>query len=287
MSYQDEWRAIAARVRGLASAGELYATFQTSTSSDSYGMGKTLGSHCQSILKSLEEFRAAHERTLPAPALQCLTEFTQGQRAQVIKDKGATREARAGLIFLIALESELTFLLSSRNEFLRVRSERAFLHLQRLLIVDEDHREKWKKAFNAKRAGEIKCEQLGAVHLLWHGLWAFKVDSKGARTDLVFGDELDGSVEPRAVDGLVLTEWKVADETNAAERFKEAREQAELYKKGPLVTAELAIYRYLVIVTLKDLKRSAVPNDLQVGDVTYRHINIAVETDVPSVQARK
>ena len=91
----------------------------------------------------------------------------------------------------------------------------------------------------------------------------------------------------KLVDGLVLTEWKVADETNAAERFKEAREQAGLYKKGPLVAAELAIFRYLVVVSLKDLKRSDVPSDLQVGDVTYRHINIAIEPDVPSVQAKK
>ena len=60
---------------------------------------------------------------------------------------------------------------------LRARSERAFLHLRRLLAVDRDVRAKWKAAYEGKQ-GEVACEALGAVHLLSHGIYAFKVDER-------------------------------------------------------------------------------------------------------------
>jgi hypothetical protein len=154
------------------------------------------------------------------------------------------------------------------------------LHLKRTLVVDEDIRAKWKKAY---RKNEAACEGLGAVHLLWHGIWAFKVDARGARTDLVFNEPLENSFEERGVEGLVLTEWKVADESDARKRYEEAREQAALYKEGPLDGSELRDYRYVLAVSLRDLPPVA---DLTVNHVIYRHINIAIEPRTPSRQAR-
>jgi hypothetical protein len=83
------------------------------------------------------------------------------------------------------------------------------------------------------------------VHLLSQGIFAFKVDASGARTDLVFREPPEDSLLTRGVEGLVLTEWKVATAQNAADRFAEARAQADLYKQGALAGVELTGYRYL------------------------------------------
>jgi hypothetical protein len=85
----------------------------------------------------------------------------------------------------------------------------------------------------------------------------------------------------------VLTEWKLADEKTAADRFAEARTQTKIYKRGPLATNELRAYCYLVAVSLKDLSQAAIPNNLIEDGVTYRHINIAIEPEPLSKRAKK
>jgi hypothetical protein len=75
--------------------------------------------------------------------------------------------------------------LSDVQESIRTYSERAFAHLQRSIVADEEIQRKWLCAFGK---GEVACEKLGGVDLLSHGIWAFKVDARGARTDLVFQD---------------------------------------------------------------------------------------------------
>lgn len=74
---------------------------------------------------------------------------------------------------------------------------------------------------------------------MWHGILGFKIDAAGARTDLVLNDTISDSVAGAAL-RLVLTEWKVADETNAESRLEEARTQTRLYKGGALAATELA-----------------------------------------------
>jgi hypothetical protein len=194
-------------------------------------------------------------------------------------------EVKAGPVHLTAFESEMSFLLADTQEIIRARSERAFLHLQRLLAVDADFSDKWRAAF--EEGGERHCEKLGAVHLLWHGIFAFKVAALGAGTDLVFPDKpIEASLAQRGIEGLVLTEWKAANEGNAASRFEEARNQAQLYQQGPLVSSELTGYRYAIAVSLTNLPREAVPDDMVIGGVVYRHINIAIEPRRPSERAR-
>jgi hypothetical protein len=282
MSYLEHWRALAARIRSVTDAGQLYAQFQISHSADSYNSITFLGQQCQRILAAIETFAHCYSHTLPPEASNALKMFLEGNPAKVIKDKDGMREGRAALIFLAAIESEISYLLADQQEYVRARSERAFMHLQRLLVVDTDTRSKWRSAFDQR---ETECEKLGAVHLLWHGILAFKVDASGARTDLIFSEPIEQS-EQRGVEGLVLTEWKVAkDPEDAQERFDEAGIQARLYAQGPLVGNELTAYRYLVVVSLRNLE--AVPDDRNEGGVIYRHINIAIEPQLPSTQARK
>jgi hypothetical protein len=160
--------------------------------------------------------------------------------------------------------------------------ERAFIHLQRSIIADRTVHATWHSAFED---GETACEKLGAAHLLLHGIWGFKANAEGERTDLILGQRLqiDSQVE-RASDALVLTEWKVVRDANElVGKAQEAFDQARRYSEGSLAGFELASRRYLVIVSTPRLE---MPSDRTQDLVTYQHINVAVGPATPSVESR-
>ncbi len=277
MSFVEQWNAIAARIRSLREGADLYAQFLISHREDTFGVGRELVGESRSILAVLMNFRQSLNATLPPDAKACLERFLDGRPAQIITSDDWTiaNEVKPGPV--------LSFLLADTQEIIRARSERAFLHLQRLLAVDTDVQSKWKAAFEK---GELSCEKLGGVHLLWHGIFAFKLQAGLDITDLVFQEPIDPSIVQRGIEGLVLTEWKVADETNALSRFEQARNQAARYQQGALAGTELAGYRYAVAVSLTELPKALVPEDRAIGRVIYRHINIGIEPRRTSVQAR-
>lgn len=70
----------------------------------------------------------------------------------------------------------------------------------------------------------------------------------------------------------MLTEWKKAiSESDARTKFRQARDQAANYARGPLAGNELRDYRYAIVVTEKQVEPPA--NERRDG-VTYRHINM-------------
>lgn len=282
MTYLDQWKALSARIRGLMQAGQLHAQYLTVRSSDSYGRAKFLREQAASVLTSLEAFRDRFRISLPPAAVAAIDDFIskRGNLVRSTIDHPDLREesAWAAVVMLATLETEISFILSDVQQSIRAGSERAFAHLQRSIVADPDIHKKWQTAFDA---GEVACEKLGAVHLLLHGIWAFKVNAAGERTDLVFqepaGDLLS---EQHYADGLVLTEWKtVATGDDPKKRFAEARSQAQRYARGALAGSELTGYRYAIVVSERQV---TVPADLPDGAVVYRHINIAVDPRSPS-----
>jgi hypothetical protein len=282
MTYLDQWKALASRIRGLMQAGQLHAGYLAVRSSDSYGRAKILRQQSASILAALEVFRDRFRQSLPPAAVAALENFI-GQNSSLIRgviDNQDLREegAWAALVMLAALETEMSFLLSDVQQSIRARSERAFAHLQRSIVADPDARAKWQAAL---KNGEVACEKLGAVHLLLHGIWAFKVNAAGERTDLVFQEPpRDLGAEERYADGLVLTEWKIAASGDrTGNRFSEARLQAARYAQGSLAGNELTTYRYAIVVSPQHV---TTPVDLTENGVIYRHINIVVDPSPPS-----
>ncbi|MBI4590608.1 MAG: hypothetical protein HY725_17400, partial [Candidatus Rokubacteria bacterium] len=187
MTYPDEWKALSARIRGLMEAGRLHAQYLAVRSSDTYGRGKRLREQSGRVISALESFEARFKSLLPGPAQTSIFEVIEKTRGWV-KDSSGNSDIQqertwAVLVALAAFETEMSFLLSDVQESIRVRSERAFAHLQRSIVVDPALRANWQTAFDD---GEVACERLGAVHLLLHGIWAFKLDAAGARTDLVY-----------------------------------------------------------------------------------------------------
>jgi hypothetical protein len=224
---------------------------------------------------------------LPALAIELIDRETSvtgaaGHLQQVAKPEITKQAAWSAMVALAAFEAEMTYLLSDRQSSIRSRTERAFAHLRRSIVVDSSLRDKWLAAF---KDHETACEKLGAVHLLLHGIWAFKAHGLKARTDLVFQEQIDNLADvQRSAAGLVLTEWKVY-KTGAPERkFCEAREEARQYASGMLAGIELSAFRYAVVVSKAPV---AEPKDLVEGPITWRHINIPLCPLTPSEAARR
>lgn len=281
MAVSDEWARLSARIHGLVKASEL-ASSLFEKNNDSLGAMVDLAKTAASVFSDLTSFRA----TLGVPNAEVSARIEAAEsRVRPLLAEGVASSAemrqiyiRSALVVLAALEAEVSYLLADHQTSLRGRTERAFEHLQRSIVVDESLRERWRTAWEA---GEVECEKLGAVHLLSHGIWAFKVDSKGGRTDLVYQEPLrDMQTAARSAEGLVLTEWKRHVEGGNVERlFASARAQAKAYAAGVLAGTELTRARYAVLVSLNEV---AVPDDLIEGDLIYRHVNISVSPRTPS-----
>ncbi len=287
MTYTDYWRALSGRIHGLMQAGQLHAQYLGVRLSDPLGRHRRLREHCESILDEVDAFCRSFGASIPTTAANSIQSFLKRARPIITDTSGNSDACQerlwASLVLLASFETEISYLLSDVQEILRARCERAFEHLQRSIVVDDDLRRKWHDAFDK---GEVACEKIGAVHLLLHGIWAFKVGAAGARTDLVYQEHANHQDEaPRYAEGLVLTEWKkVVDPRHAGHCFGQARSQATEYSHGLLAATELTRYRYVVLVSSE---RLALPDEEMDGQVVYRPINVAVDPQVPSKRRRR
>ncbi len=261
--YLMPWKALSGRIEGLVKAAQLCRP------DDSFNTINELGKQALRIITDLEHFNSSVGHVIPQLALDAINDSVRMEgntpanllRAATGEGPAFQRERIwSALIRLASFETEMTFILSDTQTPIRARSELAFSHLQRSIVVDATTRKQWQDAFDC---GEVACEKLGAVHLLLHGIWGF-------------GEE-------RYADGLVLTEWKIASSDEQAQhQFVAARDQAKRYAQGVLAGSELAAFRYVIVVTSRHVTE---PDDISEGSVIYRHINIAVNPETPS-QAR-
>lgn len=280
MTWRDEWKAIAARIDGLLDAGRFFVGTLQVSSEDGYGVATHLSNQAQDIIRAILNLSKANEASFPAPALNAIRAFLV-RFEKPISDSSVSGLSglKLRLTSLSSLRAEVEYHLTDFAAVTRRRSERAFEHLQQSIVADDSIRGRWQAAFER---GELACERLGGAHLLLHGIWAFKVMGPGARTDLVFGDQLtDLTRIERAADALVLTEWKLVREpAKVDELAASARAQADLYAGGLLGGLELAQVRYVVLVSRSRIINP--PPDASTGVVTYRHITISVDPETPS-----
>lgn len=242
-----------------------------------------LCSQLTDCVSQLEAFLTKNSSIVPSTAAQ---RFTDAVSKHKLKGAANTIEyVRSRLAVVVSLVAELKWEISDPAIHLEAIAERAFLHLARLLAADSAQSNRWHDEFKQTKTAETACEKLGAAHLLLHGIYAFKVDA-GERTDLVLGNKLNWTKSlARAVEGLVLTEWKVVRNEKEADKIAEqARAQAQLYTQGGLAGVALESVRYIVLVSEKALPAI---DDVELNGCTYRHVNIAVSPDSPSVQSKK
>jgi hypothetical protein len=278
----DRWVAISARIEGLVDAGRLMALTLAGTRTDDFGVGKKwIVPELEALKAELHQFATEHCAALPPDAAAALKRFLERAGAGSAIDGPSNIQA---IVPFEIFRSEFEYLIRDRELEARTLTELAFEHLARLLAIDRNTRTKWVEAFDSH---ETHCEQLGAVHLLSHGIWAFKVSSAGSATDLVYGEPIETYVAAirRTARALVLTEWKLVrdgDDINAVATT--ARAQSKLYSTGVLHDIALKSTRYVVLVSNKQLQP---PDDFRETAVTYRHIVVPVNPDVPSVAAKK
>lgn len=239
-------------------------------------MARSIGGLCSVTVDSMRLYRSAEELlSLDQHGLVLRTLSTPRPSSGVPRERTLLFHLRR---LLTACEDIL-----SDSELPKIHiAERAFLHLQRLIVADPEVRAKWQAAFK-KRSGEVACEQLGGAHLLHHGIYAFKSSASGERTDLVLGTRLAiTSKIQRSSDAMALTEWKrVRGRVTLDAAVIAARKQALRYTAGSLAGFEISTVRFLVTVS-KDVLDER-PDEVR-GGVTYRHVNIAVAPRTPSAR---
>jgi hypothetical protein len=225
------------------------------------------------------------------------------QRRSLIRDHSSKNNGKVHEVVLWqclfgTIKGQIDRLLSNTEITWKSKTERAFEHLQRLIVTDEPTRSKWQSAYNTE--GEVECECHGGVHLLYHGIWGFKAYSKGERTDLVLGEYLGAELVKRGQETgsvLVLTEWKkIPKITHARNSPRYARElqsfrdsatgdvekQVTLYRGGSLAAIELHSVCYGILVSWE---RVQVPAERSLNGYSLRFINIAVNPRSPSEEA--
>lgn len=233
-----------------------------------------------SIRDRVQEFENLYRQQLPSQCLDTIRNFLEpktGRSGIFNQDLMVIRFAPV-MTFMLEMDA----LLSDIEQPIKTRTDRAFLHLQNSILVSEHIREEWMLAFNVD---ETACEKLGAVHLLSHGIYAFKADGARGRTDLVLNNPVDDELASRVAEGLVLTEWKKVSSADASDKASEARKQTLLYVASTIQSLELKSLRYVVLVS--ERKLSVDFPDQSEGGVTFRHINLVVNPDTPSVTARR
>lgn len=230
-------------------------------------------------------FRQTYSSALTAQVTGLVDNYQAILVQWVINKRAATPDiTHAALVDIMmavcAARARIDFLMTGNEESMKRQIERAFIHLKRSLVADSETAARWQTAFAQVRAEEA-CESLGSVHLLLHGIWAFKAHSPGERTDLVMGHQpVDLEEAERSAEAMVLTEWKIARTQNDVNpQVQQAFTQASIYAGSGLAGFELSTIRYLVIVTEDRMK---MPADPKQGDVLYRIINIAVRPSTPS-----
>ena len=287
MSWSEEWRSIEDCIEELSTIYNAHVAELTADLSIGYEtVDSTIIPMASDIADRICSFRERHRTQLSEDVIRPLEEFLQEIRFNIGFEVAnrSTKEVTNLPALLQRFRSDFNYLTSDLTRSVLRLTARGFSHLQRSIIADQQYREKWIAAF---KENEVACEKLGAVHLLQHGIWAFKVDSIGERTDLVLGEPVITDLLTEAsttAEGLVLTEWKTANPDNIETKFKEAMEQTKQYSMGSLAGFELKSYRYLVAVTEKQVQTLT---DEESDGITYKYINIAVDPDTPSTAARK
>jgi len=281
MTWLEQWRDLAARIDGLIRAGEFLVSAFKVNSADAHSVvRKSFQPELVAIIAEIDRLGKTYASELPEQASTALEKYvTQGWDKNF--NDGAIDIQR--LAPLASFRSQFEYLIRDAEAEGRSLTELAFEHLRRQLVVDDDIRKKWQGAFNRR---ETACERLGAIHLLSHGIWAFKVVAPGGATDLIFGDPVEkyAGIMRRTARALVLTEWKlIKNQDEITSKSQEARAQAEIYSGGVLGDAELKRTRYIVLVCESGLTP---PDDIGVGAVTYRHVLLPTRPKVPSMMAR-
>ena len=170
MNWMVDWQALSANIKGILDAASFFYRALYRNSADARSE-KVLFENAEKTFFNIENFYIKHDSALPEVALNCLKSFVSKiNHEKIFEPKtGCNKYYNIQVAFtsLAAFRSEFDYLISDMQFLARRITERAFIHLQRSIVVDDMIRERWKTAFINH---ETSCEKLGALHLLSHGV---------------------------------------------------------------------------------------------------------------------
>jgi len=279
MGWQTDWQAISLRITSLIETASFLFHTGEGVGADHYGVSSDLIRNARTLYQEICIFGELYGSLLPPGAKEALDKFIANRKHLFTNSHLGGWSGLQALAPLGSFRSEFSYCISDTEVVARNLIERAFLHLQRSIIVDSGIKTSWQNAFTD---GETACERLGSVHLLLFGIWAFKAVAVGERTDLILGNKLQitPSVQ-NASEAMALTEWKlIRSESEVPAKSDQALAQARLYGNGSLAGFELRSCRYLVLVSENYI--SNMPPDVIEDDILYQFRNIAVSPPSPS-----
>lgn len=152
MNWVTDWNALCSRLQGLIDAGSLFfVASHSSRADDLQTRKKVLLKHAESIFAQLRIFRRNYNSVLPIEAFQCLDYFLNSKEVNELDFEPVDSWVRANVQFaltsLAAFKSEFSYLIADTQATTRRLTERAFIHLQRSIVVDKVLRENWNSAF--------------------------------------------------------------------------------------------------------------------------------------------
>lgn len=280
MNWVNHWRALSDRSEMLFAAARFLAETLKINDTSSNEIEHLL-SELKSFRGDLAEFRSTWQSSLPSGAASSLDAYL----ALLVSGRNVGNPSMALRQFsdMQVFTARFEYFIRDNEIEARNLTDLAFEHLRRLIVVDPEIRKKWTASY---KKGEVACEKLGAVHLLSHGIWAFKIVGAAAATDLVYREPIakSGEILRRTAKALVLTEWKVVKDIKQTEKkAEEARKQTVQYAAGVLGDLELNQTRFVILVGEKS---NEAPQDLFDNGITYRHIWIPIKPATPSEVSR-
>lgn len=271
--WEDDWKRLSKRIDAWVESANIALTHMERAGALDERANEAIGREGGRILDSLfrldlpDELRS--EVTSVRNHLGAIVQVTQGR--YLIANR---------LMALIALRAPIDAMTRDSEEPRRRLIERAFLHLNRTLVVDATARRAWSDAF----AHETRCEQLGALHLLSHGVYAFKADAVSGRTDLILQEPLALTEDVKSAEAMVLTEWKLVRDEEPSARALEGKEQVTRYATVELGGFELRKHRYVVLVSWEPI---TVPPPESLATSTIHFVNVAIQRSRPSTESRR
>lgn len=287
-----QWSRIDNKINGLVEAAHLVFQVQPKgLNVQSFDWPLTVASIrdtlvplCMEVRTDAQSLHDLWHKNLPQEVLVVLSSFLSGIPLNLeLKEDHVTRTFLDLLTRIAAFRTKINFLLATPERQAVRRIRRAFRHLQWSIATSERTREDWQEAFEQ---GEEACERMGATHLLSQGIWAFKVSTPEARTDLILRGLSGTEPSPeREADFMLLTEWKLTKKNTDHEPLIRAGiAQAALYGGGVFHGIEVLSHRFVIIVSRETYGE---PEMRMEAGTAYHVISLAVSPLTPSVTARK
>lgn len=148
LALRVEWDRLSKLISGFLETRQFY--LNGSDKSSFINGRRQLDKTWKVIVNGLDTFLKRHKMVLPEEATQSLGVFLGDASGSLLPDPWELYPMGDRFLALASIRSALDFHLADFSLFARRLSERAFSHLRRSIVVDEEVRLKWQRAYRSR-----------------------------------------------------------------------------------------------------------------------------------------